>query len=445
MTDVYYDRSFSRRPTVILCHVSAANKENLADKAESFLAMGYVAVAMDFSSTDDLKSLIRWVKQNAAGFGGDGRSLCIWGYSWGGDMAFKASLMFAGTPEEVQAAIIVAGAKTSHLKLLKSTAPPTLFVHSQDDKTVPFKGSQVMSEALEKKRIMVERLYYKTGGHKPHKENPQEFENKMQAFLVKKFGRVLALADTAAAGEDAGEALVSMGNTAELRSEETIKLRSGIVTKNIRYSGSKMTDVYYDRSFSRRPTVILCHVSAANKENLADKAESFLAMGYVAVAMDFSSTDDLKSLIRWVKQNAAGFGGDGRSLCIWGYSWGGDMAFKASLMFAGTPEEVQAAIIVAGAKTSHLKLLKSTAPPTLFVHSQDDKTVPFKGSQVMSEALEKKRIMVERLYYKTGGHKPHKENPQEFENKMQAFLVKKFGRVLALADTAAADANATAA
>jgi len=489
-----------------MCHTVRNNKETLAEKAEEFLNMGYIVVAMDQGSNDDVHQTISWFRGNARKYGGDSGKISLWGYSSGGQRAIRCALTGSGR-SEVQGAIIVAGASTKDERMVSRSSPPMLFIHSRDDRTVKFEGSLVVADALEDKGVPVERLWYRTGGHKPHKVNEQEYLDTMKGFLIKRFGRVLALADAASVDENtagnremptiddddddhdndeqdilgdeyydddldilddensedeywndeyidgshperrtqkpnASLVMLSAGQEELDREGETFELSTGIVDKNLRYSGRKRADVYYQRGWSSRPAIIMCHTVRNNKETLAEKAEEFLNMGYIVVAMDQGSNDDVHQTISWFRGNARKYGGDSGKISLWGYSSGGQRAIRCALTGSGR-SEVQGAIIVAGASTKDERMVSRSSPPMLFIHSRDDRTVKFEGSLVVADALEDKGVPVERLWYRTGGHKPHKVNEQEYLDTMKGFLVKRFGRVLALADTASASENTT--
>jgi len=217
--------------------------------------------------------------------------------------------------------------------------------------------------------------------------------------------------------------------------EQVVDLSAGIVAKNLRYGrGFRRADVYYQKGWSSRPTIFLCREYRNNKEDVADQAELFLRMGYVAVAMDYRTVEDIHQAIEWFRSKAAKYRGDDRKFCIWGYSAGGDIALRSALLGTGQ-SELQAAIIVAGARESHVSLVTPSAPPMLLVHSRDDWTVPFEGSLEVSKELSRYKVPAVTLFYRSGGHWPHWEDPEEFEATMEAFLRRRFGRSTALVDT----------
>src|SRR5712692_9415130 len=79
---------------------TAGNKEGLAGRVAPFVALGYVAIPIDYrlagetkwpAQIEDVKAAIRWARANAGRLGVDAERIGIVGYSAGGHLALFAA------------------------------------------------------------------------------------------------------------------------------------------------------------------------------------------------------------------------------------------------------------------------------------------------------------------------------------------------------------------
>jgi acetyl esterase/lipase len=129
----------------------------------------------------DVQRAISLTRANAAEWNIDPKQLGVIGFSAGGNLAAKASTQFnARTYTPIDAAdelscrpdfamlvypayLAKDGKLTTDLDL-KAQIPPTLIVHSEDDKTFVV-GSKLYHAALDQAKVPNEFLLYPTGGH----------------------------------------------------------------------------------------------------------------------------------------------------------------------------------------------------------------------------------------------------------------------------------------
>jgi acetyl esterase/lipase len=130
----------------------------------------------------DLQRAVRVARAHAGEWNIDPKRLGVIGFSAGGNLAAKASAafedrMYAGIDDvdrqsaRPDFAVLVYPAylddKNGHMAPdlnLQAKIPPTLIVHSEDDKTfVP--GSKLYHAALDEAKVANELLLYQTGGH----------------------------------------------------------------------------------------------------------------------------------------------------------------------------------------------------------------------------------------------------------------------------------------
>src|SRR5881409_1586147 len=122
---------------------------------------------------------------------------------------------------------------------------------------------------------------------------------------------------------------------------------SASVEKNIVYGKAGNTDLRLDiykptDSSSKRMALIHLHGGGfvrGSKDTLADRVEPSVALGYVAIPIQYrlasevkwpAQIEDVKAAIRWTRANAARLGVDPDRIGVVGYSAGGHLALFAA-------------------------------------------------------------------------------------------------------------------
>ncbi len=185
--------SNSPKPAIIICpgggyRYVVVDKEG-SEIAERFNAAGVTALVLKYRNPNnrdgalqDLQRSIRLVRSKASQWNIDPTQIGVIGFSAGGHLAARASAQFKDplyqnidcVDEEscrpdfsmlVYPAYLDdgLGGVSSRLKF-QADIPPTLIVHSEDDKKY-VTASKAYSLALNKKGISHKFLLYKTGGH----------------------------------------------------------------------------------------------------------------------------------------------------------------------------------------------------------------------------------------------------------------------------------------
>lgn len=181
------------RPAVIICpgggyRYVVVDKEG-SEIAERFNAAGVTALVLKYRNPDnrdgalqDLQRSVRMVRSKANEWNIDPTQIGVIGFSAGGHLAARASVQFEVplyqkidcVDEEScrpDFAMLVypaylddgQGGVSSQLNL-QADIPPTLIVHTDDDKRYVI-GSKVYSMALKNKGVSHKFLLYETGGH----------------------------------------------------------------------------------------------------------------------------------------------------------------------------------------------------------------------------------------------------------------------------------------
>jgi acetyl esterase/lipase len=190
---VFPARGGEARPAMVVCP-GGGYSYVVVDKEGSEIAgwlnsVGVSAVVLKYrvpnnraGALQDVQRALSVVRARAAEWNIDPKRLGVIGFSAGGNLAAKASCLF---DERAYAAVDAADEqscrpdfavlvypaylddKNGHVAAdldLKAKIPPTLIVHSEDDKTfVP--GSKLYHAALDEAKVPHEFLCYPTGGH----------------------------------------------------------------------------------------------------------------------------------------------------------------------------------------------------------------------------------------------------------------------------------------
>lgn len=152
------------------------SKDTMAGKVTPVTRHGYVSVVIDYRLTgvakwpaqiEDVKTAIRWTRENAASLGIDPQRIATVGYSAGGhlsvfaagasDTALAACVAFYPAVElnkETAQALLPAGSDeaavraASPITYIKAGFPPTVIFHGLADVTVPPESSEHLLQVL---------------------------------------------------------------------------------------------------------------------------------------------------------------------------------------------------------------------------------------------------------------------------------------------------------
>jgi acetyl esterase/lipase len=119
------------------------------------------------------------------------------------------------------------------------------------------------------------------------------------------------------------------------------------VEKNIIYGKAGSTDLHLDvykpaEVAEKRMAMIHIHgggFTAGSKDGLADRVAPFVALGYVAIPVQYrlagdakwpAQIEDVKAAIRWTRAHAESLGVDPEKIAVVGYSAGGHLALFAA-------------------------------------------------------------------------------------------------------------------
>ena len=223
---------------------------------------------------------------------------------------------------------------------------------------------------------------------------------------------------------------------------------SASVEKNVVFGKAGNTDLRLDiykpaDTSAKRMAMIHLHgggFTAGSKEALADRVAPFVALGYVAIPIEYrlagvakwpAQMDDVKAAIRWTRANAGRLGVDPERIGVVGYSAGGHLALFAAGTcnrpeFEGkngtpgvstqlavccsyyavtevTPRADGAAnvLLPAGSNeaahraASPINYVASGFPPTNIFHGTADVTVPIESSERLFKRLRDVKVPVE--------------------------------------------------
>jgi acetyl esterase/lipase len=220
------------------------------------------------------------------------------------------------------------------------------------------------------------------------------------------------------------------------------------IEKNIAFGKAGNTELRLDiykpaDTTEKRMAMIHLHgggFTAGNKEGLADRVAPFVALGYVAIPIDYrlagqakwpAQIEDVKAAIRWARANAGRLGVDAERIGIVGYSAGGHLALFAAGTCNrpefegknGTPGvSTQLAVCcsyyavtevrpksdgtanvllpdnsneAAHRAASPLTYIAKSFPPTVIFHGTADVTVPIESSEHLFKQLREVQVPTE--------------------------------------------------
>ena len=223
---------------------------------------------------------------------------------------------------------------------------------------------------------------------------------------------------------------------------------SASIEKDIVFGKAGKTDLRLDiykpmETSGKRMAMIHLHgggFTAGNKEALADRVAPFVALGYVALPIEYrlageakwpAQIEDVKAAIRWARANAGRLGVDPERIGVVGYSAGGHLALFAAGTcnrpeFEGkngtpgvstqlavccsyyavtevTPRADGAANVLlpdgsneaAHRAASPINYVAAGFPPTIIFHGTADVTVPIESSERLFKRLREVKVPVE--------------------------------------------------
>ena len=247
------------------------------------------------------------------------------------------------------------------------------------------------------------------------------------------------------------------------------------LTKNIRPHPSVETrlDVYQPAGAEGCPVFVYVYGgswNSGNKELYAPMAQKLLPEGLVVVLPDYTTyprarfpqpVREIAAVLAWTLENIHGFGGDPRRIVVGAQSAGAQIAatalldprwlsahghsaaeFRGFLGISGVYDvaaEVRyaraharyLAQVMGGAgnfaAASPINYVTPTAPPTLLIHGDADKTVPMNISVAFHERLQAAGVPSEFARYAGGGHsgilfEALVENPSRLVSDMLRFV-----------------------
>ena len=223
---------------------------------------------------------------------------------------------------------------------------------------------------------------------------------------------------------------------------------SASIEKNIVFGKAGNTDLRLDiykptQSSDKRMAFVHLHgggFTAGNKEGLADRVAPFVALGYVAIPIEYrlageakwpAQIEDVKAAIRWTRANAGRLGVDPERIGVVGYSAGGHLALFAAgtcnrpefegkngtpgvstqlaaccSYYAVTevtprPDGSANVLLPAGSNeaahraASPITYVAAGFPPTIIFHGTADVTVPIESSERLFKRLRDVKVPVE--------------------------------------------------
>jgi len=247
---------------------------------------------------------------------------------------------------------------------------------------------------------------------------------------------------------------------------EQKKLEGYILFENIIYSRAARTrlklDIYQPDPPAAQPAPIVVYIHGGgwqfgSKAEGADMLGALARQGYLGFSVDYRLSQevvwpgqlhDCKAALRWVRANAARYGGDPARIGLMGASAGGqlaamlgltpgDPALSGNLAPAGTDAPVQAVCdwfgpadltneaalgeqllplvsgLLGGApsmwpekalQASPLSHVDATDPPFLIIHGSADDVVPVEQSRALSAALKAAGVSCDYIEVPDGGH-----------------------------------------
>jgi acetyl esterase/lipase len=229
-------------PAVVCIHGGGwvgGNREQMTQTIEALARRGYVAVSPDYrlapkhhfpAPIEDCKAAVRWLRANAAkyrinperigavGFSAGGHLVCLLGVTDKGDglegtggngeqsSRVQAVVSFFGptdlrrkswskTVEEKNLVPLLGGTlaekpeayqKASPTSYTSKNAPPFLFFHGSEDKTVPPEQSQILADKLREAGVSAELVVVEGEGHGWRGDKLLQSIDRMLNFLDEK-------------------------------------------------------------------------------------------------------------------------------------------------------------------------------------------------------------------------------------------------------------------
>jgi len=213
---------------------------------------------------------------------------------------------------------------------------------------------------------------------------------------------------------------------AEMKETETDsegRLLASRTDFNVQLGSARLrADIYYDNTWSNRGVVIVLHGASGRKENTRGRSLKFQSWGYVAVALNHDTYQDVSEAVRWLRRRntVATWGGNRNKIGLYGYSRGGEYAAFAALD-SNRRTAVQGAMVISGAHLDSADMVTSNAPPFFLVHGTDDPNVPFQGARLLKRALDRRNVRADALFYDNVGHKPNERYGREIDRNMRRF------------------------